>query len=76
MSSSVEDKICGERMRAESFCGPCRIVYAGLTVFGKCKMSASLEVGKDVSSQREVMLELTLMTDTMIAVGTGYYIVI
>ena len=39
-------------------------------------MSASLEVGKDVSPQREVMLELTLMMDTMIAVGTGYYIVI
>lgn len=72
----MEDKSGGERMRVESFCGPCRIVYAGLTVFWKWKISASLDVGKVVSSQREVMLELVLMTATRNAVRTGQYIVI
>lgn len=72
----MEDKSGGERMRVESFCGPCRIVYAGSTVFGKWKISASLDVGYEVSPQREVMLELVLMTATRIAARTEQYIVI
>ena len=72
----MEDKSGGERMRVKSFCGPCRIVYAGLTDFWKWKISASLDVGNEVSPQREVMQELVLMTATNIAATTGQYIVI
>lgn len=72
----MEDKSGGGRIRVESFCGPCRIVYAGRTAFWKWKMSASLDVGNEVSPQREAMLELVLMTATRIAARMGQYIVI
>ena len=62
-------------MRVESFCGPCRIVYAGLTVFWKWKISASLDVGNGNSPQMEVKLELVLMTATRNAVRTGYIVI-